>query len=515
MPRYSHCISFFCAVLIACQVAFASESDSETANTLPSSSEAHTASLANIFSAYAANGVITEERLADLLVKVGYKNDEHEGHSHGDGDNGHEEEGHEHDDDDDDHSKVLLRRATLGVCYSVDDLLAIFDNDSSDSLNQTEFETMLPTVVDGIENGVCRVEETCVPEHLSKNAAYGWSFLAVAIITALSVMGIVFFPFLRESSHAAKMTFNCIMSLGVGTMFGDAILHLLPGAWGIHSHEDDCHTHDHSGEGGDEFDFLWKGAFALVGFQFLFILEKAIHVGLEMAGKGRIQATHQCTHSEPGSPPNELEVEETDADKARPPKESIEHQDEGEQRDLEYDLPKNANAKMGGSSVNVIPFFYRVKPLAWMILLGDGMHNFIDGIAIGASFATSTELGISTSIAVGLHEIPQELSDYVILINSGFGKYAAMLANLLSAAGAFVGIILGIELSGSYKPWLLAFAAGNFIYLALVDLLPEIFRIENSQRTIRGKAVMFSLSQFFIMLGYTAMLLLGRYGENL
>lgn len=114
-----------------------------------------------------------------------------------------------------------------------------------------------------------------------------------------------------------------------------------------------------------------------------------------------------------------------------------------------------------------------------MSLIGDAVHNFIDGILIAASFLVSTEIGIATTIAVVLHEIPQEIGDFAILLHSGFTRMQAVLFNLLSASAALAGALLVLAWSGSapaISAILLPIAAGNFLYLAGSDLIPELHK---------------------------------------
>jgi zinc transporter ZupT len=109
--------------------------------------------------------------------------------------------------------------------------------------------------------------------------------------------------------------------------------------------------------------------------------------------------------------------------------------------------------------------------------MSDVIHNFADGMAVGASFATSTRIGISTSIAVAAHEIPHELGNYAILVRSGFTHYEALVFNLISAMPCFIGFYIGAVSSCDQSQacqWIMAITAGMFIFLSLVDILPTI-----------------------------------------
>jgi len=125
-----------------------------------------------------------------------------------------------------------------------------------------------------------------------------------------------------------------------------------------------------------------------------------------------------------------------------------------------------------------------------MNLIGDSIHNFIDGLIISAGFISSIELGITTVIAIGAHEIPQEIGDFGVLIYGGFKKKKAIVLNFAVSLTILLGGIVGYLISSTvnqYVVFLLPFAAGGFIYIAATDLVPEIKKetdIRKSMATI-------------------------------
>ena len=113
----------------------------------------------------------------------------------------------------------------------------------------------------------------------------------------------------------------------------------------------------------------------------------------------------------------------------------------------------------------------------YMNLIGDSIHNFIDGLIIAASFIVSTPLGLTTTIAIAAHEIPQEIGDFGVLIYGGFKKKKALLLNFIVALTIVIGGIIGYFVSQNIEntvAFLIPFAAGGFIYIAATDLIPEI-----------------------------------------
>ena len=142
----------------------------------------------------------------------------------------------------------------------------------------------------------------------------------------------------------------------------------------------------------------------------------------------------------------------------------------------------------------------------YMNLIGDGVHNLIDGMVIASSYLISLPLGIATTIAVILHEIPQEIGDFGVLLHGGFSKTQALKANFLSALGAFAGAGIGIFLFESiplFNAFIVPFTAGGFIYIAGADLIPEIHKETELSTSILqiicillGIGIMYSLLSF-------------------
>lgn len=183
----------------------------------------------------------------------------------------------------------------------------------------------------------------------------------------------------------------------------------------------------------------------------------------------------------------------------------------------------SAGALMGGAFIHLLPeaveelepitvfsivlfsfvsFFFIEKLLHWrhchkgncdihtfgyMNLIGDSVHNFIDGLIIAATFTTNISLGIATTITIAFHEIPQEIGDFGVLLYSGFDKKTALVWNYLVALIAVIGGIVGYYISfhvAHFVSYLLPFAAGGFIYIAASDLMPEILKEQSLKKTI-------------------------------
>ncbi len=123
----------------------------------------------------------------------------------------------------------------------------------------------------------------------------------------------------------------------------------------------------------------------------------------------------------------------------------------------------------------------------WMILVGDGLHNFTDGILIAAAFLADPKLGIITGLAIIAHEIPQEIGDFIVLLNAGFTRTRAYVYNLLCSLMAVAGGVLGyftLERGMEWIPYVLVLASSGFIYIAVSDLMPQMQRRASVRETI-------------------------------
>ena len=123
----------------------------------------------------------------------------------------------------------------------------------------------------------------------------------------------------------------------------------------------------------------------------------------------------------------------------------------------------------------------------WSVLVGDSIHNFCDGVLIAAAFLADPQLGIVTALAIIAHEIPQEVGDYIVLINAGFSKGKALLFNALSGLAAVAGGVLGYFLLGPWQellPYLMVVAASSFVYVAVADLIPQLQKRLSGRDTV-------------------------------
>ena len=148
-------------------------------------------------------------------------------------------------------------------------------------------------------------------------------------------------------------------------------------------------------------------------------------------------------------------------------------------------------------------------PGGWLILVGDSFHNFTDGVLIAAAFLADPMLGWATALAVALHEIPQEVGDYIVLINAGLSRSRALAYNMISSLASVVGGVLAWWLLSDAKalvPLVVALAASGLIYIALADLVPDLPRQRGRRESAAHGVLMMAgiaVAALSAMLGHT------------
>ena len=241
---------------------------------------------------------------------------------------------------------------------------------------------------------------------------YFYSFVSVVVVSLISFVG-VFTLSLREDI-LRKYIFTFI-SVAVGALLGDALIHLIPEAFEVST------------------NITQTSVLIISGILLFFIIEKFLH-------------WHH----------------------------------HGEDKEVEH-----------------------IHPAGKLVLFSDGMHNFMDGIIIGASYLVSIPVGLATTLAVILHEIPQEIGDFAVLLHSGYTKRRALWLNFLSALTSVLGVLFILIVGGVAElssKFFLPIAAGGFIYIAVADLIPEL------QKT---KEVKYSIAQIVaVCVGVLAMIAL-------
>jgi len=148
---------------------------------------------------------------------------------------------------------------------------------------------------------------------------------------------------------------------------------------------------------------------------------------------------------------------------------------EGEENEEKNDKEEK-NKKEDADKAVSAPETDEIKVAGYLNLAADFTHNFTDGLAVGASYLAGNTIGVITTLTILLHEVPHEIGDFAILVQSGYNKHKAMMLQLTTATGAMAGTIIGLLSEGDAASgsWILPFTAGGFIYIATVSVIPEL-----------------------------------------
>ncbi|KAG8034527.1 hypothetical protein G9C98_007603 [Cotesia typhae] len=273
---------------------------------------------------------------------------------------------------------------------------------------------------------------------------------ATLLISAAPFVVLFFVPL--DNSKEKESLLKILLSFASGGLLGDAFLHLIPHALTPHSHSDSEsdhdhghgheHSHDHGhdhahGHSHDHGNGMAVGLSVLLGIIVFLVVEKSIRL---------IKGGHSHSHS------HSHEVETKSKDKKK--------NDDADEKQVEAESD-DGDIKIAG----------------YLNLAADFLHNFTDGLAIGASYLAGKNIGHITTFTILLHEVPHEIGDFAILVQSGCSKKKAMMLQLITALGALCGTYVSLLAEGMgdvATAWILPFTAGGFIYIATVSVIPEL-----------------------------------------
>ena len=500
----------------------------------------------------------------------------------------------------DDEEIRLMRREVAAdegdsACVTPNAMVMRFENSS---LSPADFAIISPMLLSSATSTPCRVRlleialDEVPPRDMSQ--VWGWSMLATLLIVIISLAGLLVFPFFGRFPRTEALLLNSLMSLAVGVLFGDAVLHLLPN---ILRDRHSGHGHDHHHGQHDATEILGYGVTIFVGIWVFVVIDDAARLSklcdFLISKAMRICKSRRCQgnssqESLQGTLPLSWNTERRGGDDRSSDATGFMSSlkrlrqiwtDDKSFRNVLVDAPSTFRRSVSKTPITSpggaldtsddkyfvggdVPTFVRssrvigaerseslrrseyladttleslgtagnrastasrirlnaTRPpapaiareasgvinaqqrLALMMLVSDFLHNFADGLGIGTGFMISNQLGITTTLAVALHELPHEFADFAILIKAGFNVKTAAILNfatgLTAFLGTFVAILIlsagGTRLSHSHSAWmaeneltryLLAFVAGNFFYLALCGLIVQVQRNKRAALT--------------------------------
>uniref|UniRef100_A0A8C6SIX9 Metal cation symporter ZIP14 n=1 Tax=Neogobius melanostomus TaxID=47308 RepID=A0A8C6SIX9_9GOBI len=400
-------------------------------------------------------------------------------------------------------------QANSSRCLSTD-TLAGFQIGEQSHLDGQRLQELCPTMLQQLGSGSCRKSEEGSPRP-SDAEVWGYGFLCVTLISLCSLAGASVVPFMKKTFYKRLLLY--FIALAIGTLYSNALFQLIPEAFGFDPMVD---------------FYVSKSAVVFAGFYLFFFTEKVLKVLLKpKAGvKPRAQPLPPAErYSEPCS-----DVEEGDKDKPQqngevsgpalePGEGALIRTVPESDSVLDFGVWRSRSSGRGGGCYWLKGATYSdIGTLAWMITLSDGLHNFIDGLAIGASFTASVFQGISTSVAILCEEFPHELGDFVILLNAGMSIQQALFFNFLSACCCYLGMCFGILAGNSFSPnWIFALAGGMFLYIALADMFPEMNEVSLEQEREGSSSFLltFFIQNAGLLTGFAIMLLLTMYSGQI
>lgn len=280
---------------------------------------------------------------------------------------------------------------------------------------------------------------------------------SILVISLVGLLAVAALPLLRGAHQHAAL--QVLVSLAVGTLVGDSLIHLIPHAFGA--------------EHGDS-SVVWKGFTATLTIIAFFVLDQS------MAALGHGHSHGQGhTDEEEGSEGTRTTRESTPVFKeTKVPKISVTSkasEDSGVGGGSLYSLYRHSYQSLPPGPP-APPSPCAMPSSSRMVILGDAVHNFADGLAVGAAFSLSLAAGLSTSLAVLCHELPHEVGDFALLLSQGMSARTAMFYNIVSSVFAALGLLVGLLLGSQegLSSWLLSATVGVFLYVALVSMMTEL-----------------------------------------
>ncbi|VDK84997.1 unnamed protein product [Litomosoides sigmodontis] len=306
-----------------------------------------------------------------------------------------------------------------------------------------------------------------------------YSICSTLLISFMPFLLLSLIPLQANTAENGPML-KVLLSFGSGGLLGDAFLHLIPHSQPSHDsgHQ---HSHSHSRSGFEHSHGphdMAIGSYVLAGILTFLTVEKLVRI---LQSKNIM--IHSHSHGNGVSSDDKKNKRRNEGSRARKQKKSDVSSAEESLHSCSDGEHKHLIAKTKDET--------GFKVAAYLNMVADFSHNFTDGLAIGASFLSGTTVGVVTMITVLVHEIPHEIGDFAILVQSGFTKKKAMFVQLLTALGALTGCVLALcstngELSDAgSSSWILPFTAGGFIYIATVSVIPELLENTSTWQSIK------------------------------
>ncbi|XP_051872874.1 zinc transporter ZIP4 [Pristis pectinata] len=431
---------------------------------------------------------LTRTELEDLMGKIGLGHNNQEDQDHGQES---DSEDHWHESNNGHRSNQLPSHgqeeedsAWDMKCFSSSEIMMIHQIATNGMISHSDFVQLSPALIQQLLSQACTRTHQGTEHHkfqLTTAEKFIYGSIATLIVSLCAVIGIVVVLF-TSCTNAYQYVIQGFVSLAVGSLTGDAILHLIPTFLGLHSHEN---SHHHMPA-----PHIWKLMAVLGGIYAFFVMEKLFGILIK---DDDVKDHQHCDH--------ELALQAfKDNQNSQQKKKQTTSQVElmSSEVSLEGDFGQHPN-----KALRVLPY---------MIVIGDGIHNFADGLALGAAFSVSWKTGLATTLAVLCHELPHEMGDFAVLLHSGISVKKSILMNFGSALTAFIGLYISLAVATDeiVQEWIFTVATGLFLYVALADMLPEMMQAKS-----KNPWILFLLQNVGLFVGWTILILLSLYEDQI
>jgi len=321
------------------------------------------------------------------------------------------------------------------------------------------------------------------------------AMMSTLLISAAPFFILFFIPL--DRSEEKQWLLKILLAFASGGLLGDAFLHLIPHAMMAGESEDDGHHghqhgHSHGGEEGGHAHDMSVGLGVLSGILAFLCVEKVVRI---------MKGGHSHSHSHTVKPPDKKEKKPADEKKKSKDNDGDDKSKESKNKSKDEKVTDKADETLEAESSDD-----EIKVAGFLNLAADMFHNFTDGLAVGASYLAGDSIGLITTITILFHEIPHEIGDFAILIQSGVPRGKAIALQALTAIGAVTGCALSLLLGGATEAaasLTLPFTAGGFIYIATVSVIPELLEGSSLKQTVMEVAAM--------LLGVGMMVVIAQY----
>ncbi|XP_037076698.1 protein catecholamines up-like [Pollicipes pollicipes] len=438
-----------------------------------------------------------------MLVQSHGHSHDHHGHSHDHHGHSHDHHGHSHDHfDDEPPSFKYSRQANVAPDELAEEARQVHE----------EFQAHQARVSGG---------------RTSEQTASLWLTALGSTLLVSAAPFFILFLIPLDNSEASQPLLKVLLSFAAGGLLGDAFLHLIPhallavsgsapgGAGGGHGHSHGAGEHGHShGAGGHAHD-MGVGLWVLAGIVAFFVVEKFVRIVKGGHGHSHGPADRQL-HVKPSgvdettvkakavaggskdkdgdSPKSKGRSKAQDASSDKESAERVKDDSKETKRpgkdkaETSEKTKDKKSTKQQNAALDKATPHQDIKVAGYLNLAADFTHNLTDGLAIGASYLAGHSIGVITTITIVLHEVPHEIGDFAILVQSGVPRWRAIMLQLTTAVGALTGTVISLLAEGAdaaATSRILPFTAGGFIYIATVSVIPELLEKTNLWQTVK------------------------------